>query len=423
MPNNLFVFPASAAAAPPPLVPDIFAATRVVSLIPGEGTDLTIAAAIAALPAAGGLIYVKQGIYQIAASLVPTNKPIAFVGSGAGTVIDLGANVISAFTINFDQRYSFSNLKILGSGIAGQVAFEFNIGGSSGQEVNADAVLVDNIEKTFLIAGTDFPIVHTTMCVFKVANLASSFHWDGAGEWHSTDTLCSHSGFTLRGGIANNPDLFWVNCEAVLSNGCNVNFVQLDRCKFREGTLVIAAQGGVVGDCLFDAILVARFIDIIAGAGSITVAGCQFGSFTSEAIRVASTDCFITGNAGCKLTEVGGATANRFADLVDGSIIIGATTIVTDWNTRFIDTTPVTLDITHRTVLVEADGPMIVNLPPAANAKHRVYTIKKIDNSADVVTIEADGAETIDGAASIPLAAQWEWATVQSNGTAWFRIG
>jgi hypothetical protein len=401
---------------------DIYAATRVVSLIAGDGTDLTIAAAIAALPAAGGSIYIKQGTYPLAASLVPTNKPITLIGAGAGAVIDLGANAISAFLINFDQRYSFSNLKILGSGIAGQTAFEFNIGGSSGQDVTVETVLVDNVEKTFLIAGTDFPLVHTTMCFFKVANLATSRHWDGVGEWHGTDTICTFTGFTHRGGITGNPDLYWVNCEINLTNGGAVNFVQMDRCKFQNGTLVITAQGSLVCDSLFDTtVALARFIDLLAGADSVVISCCEFGAVTSEHIRVASNSNIVAECPGCSVTETGAANANSFSNLAAGTII-GPTTSVNDWNTRDIAASP-TLDITHRTALVDATAAArTITLPTAASAKYRVYTIKKIDASVNVVTIDAAGAETIDGALTVVLTLQWERITIQSNGTAWLRI-
>jgi hypothetical protein len=100
-----------------------------------------------------------------------------FLGSGDGTILSLGANVISAFTINFNQRYTFGRMRILGGGVAGQVAFEFNIGGSSTESVTMSDVTVDNMEKPFLVAGTDFPLVHTTDCFFRVANLATSRHW------------------------------------------------------------------------------------------------------------------------------------------------------------------------------------------------------------------------------------------------------
>lgn len=402
---------------------DIYAATRVVSLIAGDGTDLTIAAAIAALPAAGGSIYIKQGTYPIVASLVPTNKPITFIGAGAGAVIDLGANAISAFLINFDQRYSFSNFKILGSGIAGQTAFEFNIGGSSGQEVTAETVLVDNIEKTFLIAGTDFPIVHTTMCFFRVANIATSRHWDGVGEWHGTDTICYFTGGgAFRGGITGNPDLYWANCEVNLANGGSVNFIQVDRCKFSNGALVIAAQGSLVCDSLFDTnVATARFIDLSVGADFVAIVGCVFGSATSETIRIASNSNIVSACTGCTVTETGAANANTFSDLTAGTII-GSTTSVNDWNTRDIAASP-TLDITHRTALVDATAvARTITLPTAASARYRVYTIKKIDASVNTVTVDGSGAETIDGALTVVLTLQWERITIQSNGTAWFRI-
>lgn len=50
---------------------------------------------------------------------------------------------------------------------------------------------------------------------------------------------------------------------------------------------------------------------------------------------------------------------------------------------------------------------MIVNLPPAYG-NGRLITVKKIDATANTVTITPNGAETIDGAATYVLAAQWK---------------
>jgi len=103
---------------------DIFAATRVVSLIAGDGTDLTVAAAIAALPAEGGRIYVKQGTYALAATNTLPDKPVDIVGSGDGTIFDLGANAIAAFTIpdglTAQRNYSFQHFKVIGTSVANQ---------------------------------------------------------------------------------------------------------------------------------------------------------------------------------------------------------------------------------------------------------------------------------------------------------------
>jgi len=103
---------------------DIYAATRVVSLIAGDGTDLTVAAAILALPAEGGRIYVKQGTYPLTLTNTLPDKPVDIIGSGDGTIFDLGANAISAFTIpnglTAQRAYSFQHFKVIGTSVANQ---------------------------------------------------------------------------------------------------------------------------------------------------------------------------------------------------------------------------------------------------------------------------------------------------------------
>ena len=82
-----------------------------------------------------------------------------------------------------------------------------------------------------------------------------------------------------------------------------------------------------------------------------------------------------------------------------------------------------TLDETYFTVLVNAvGGARTITLPAAASHTHRIYNIKKIDASGNAVTIDGAGAETIDGAATVVIAAQWDSYTIQSNGTGWFII-
>lgn len=106
---------------------DIFAATRVVSLIAGDGTDLTVDAAIAALPAEGGRIYVKQGTYVITTSVTMPDKSVDIVGSGDGTIFSLGNIANTPVFIIPDglterRNYTFSHFKVTsnsrtGSGI------------------------------------------------------------------------------------------------------------------------------------------------------------------------------------------------------------------------------------------------------------------------------------------------------------------
>lgn len=396
-------------------------------MIPGDGTDLTIAAAIAALPAEGGYIYIKQGIYPLAAALVPTNKPIVFLGSGDGTILNLGANVISAFEINFNQRYTFGRMQILGGGLAGQVAFEFNIGGSSTLPVTMSDVTVENMEKPFLVAGTDFPLVHTTDCFFRVANLASSFHWDGPGEWRAENTVCTFTGITPRGGFANNPDLAWVNSEIWLPNGGAVNYVQMSRCRLQNGTLTVAAQGSIIANSVFDTSTpLTRFIDLTVGADAVVIDGCSFVPTTAESVRIASMNCVVTGNSGLTVLEIGAADFNRYDGndpfFATATVIIGPNSLI---NNESVFTTAVNilLNGNSRTVAVNAaGGNRTVTLPPAAEVKWIVYTVIKIDATVNTVTIDPDAGELIDGVLTQVLTTQWQAFRIQSDGTQWLII-
>lgn len=87
-----------------------------------------------------------------------------------------------------------------------------------------------------------------------------------------------------------------------------------------------------------------------------------------------------------------------------------------------------TATLTDHTLLVDAtSGNLTITLPTAASAYNTtsggyVFTVKKIDTSANTVTIKGDGAETIDGVNTQVLSTQWMSYQVQSNGTNWFII-
>lgn len=82
-----------------------------------------------------------------------------------------------------------------------------------------------------------------------------------------------------------------------------------------------------------------------------------------------------------------------------------------------------TLSNAHHTVLVDATAASrTITLPAASGCARRIYIIKKIDASANTVTIDGNASETIDGATTRVLTTQWETVRIQSNGTAWFVI-
>lgn len=63
-----------------------------------------------------------------------------------------------------------------------------------------------------------------------------------------------------------------------------------------------------------------------------------------------------------------------------------------------------------------------VNLPTAVGKSGEVITVKKTDSSVNLITIDGNASETIDGELTLVLTDQNESATLVSNGTNWLKI-
>ncbi|NLR80087.1 hypothetical protein [Chitinophaga eiseniae] len=89
---------------------------------------------------------------------------------------------------------------------------------------------------------------------------------------------------------------------------------------------------------------------------------------------------------------------------------------------------PYTVDATDYTVVVKSGSAVTVNLPTAAGAKGRIYTIKKAafdatNNLTNAVTVKAQAGQFIEDGNSIDIYNDWTFITVQSNGTdTWYII-
>jgi hypothetical protein len=91
-------------------------------------------------------------------------------------------------------------------------------------------------------------------------------------------------------------------------------------------------------------------------------------------------------------------------------------------------TATATLGDSDHTVLVDATaGAVTINLPnpttsSGVHRKRRVYVIKKIDASANAVTVDPAGTQQIDGVTTRQLTAQWAAMRVQEHDAAWYLI-
>ncbi|MFM7167293.1 MAG: hypothetical protein ACKO3T_18790 [Planctomycetaceae bacterium] len=78
---------------------------------------------------------------------------------------------------------------------------------------------------------------------------------------------------------------------------------------------------------------------------------------------------------------------------------------------------------TDSVVLCDATGgALTVTLPSAAGISGRQYSVKRTSGGTNAVTIATQSGETIDGAATRSLAAQYQSATVVSDGANWWVV-
>lgn len=64
-------------------------------------------------------------------------------------------------------------------------------------------------------------------------------------------------------------------------------------------------------------------------------------------------------------------------------------------------------------------GAVTIALPAAASNNGKVLVIKKTDSSGNAVTVDGNASETIDGATTLSLAAQYDTALIICDGSNW----
>lgn len=67
-------------------------------------------------------------------------------------------------------------------------------------------------------------------------------------------------------------------------------------------------------------------------------------------------------------------------------------------------------------------GAVTITLPAAALHSGRVVNVKRMDGSANTLTVDGNAAETIDGSATLLIPTQYESFTLLSDGTGWIII-
>lgn len=154
-----------------------------------------------------------------------------------------------------------------------------------------------------------------------------------------------------------------------------------------------------------------RFTYATSAATSVTMGGDVSGnSATSTVDKIKNTAVVapVANDDFEVLTYVNGSTDLEFRTLPFKQVTKSADYVAT--NDDFV-------------IWVDASAaPRTITLPTAVGNPHKPFVVKKIDATANAVTVDANGAETIDGALTYVMTVQYTSITIVSDNTQWWII-
>ena len=212
----------------------------------------------------------------------------------------------------------------------------------------------------------------------------------------SKGALTGGSGFYIEQGALNNA---FVDCEA------NVNGTSADSC-VRVGS---AASDTLITNMLCESSNLVSNLKLDSGSSNTVVMNLTAMS-DGAAIEDLSGGDYTAINAG--FPEKNTLRKTSITDLK---------TTLMRYDTEFIDTAGLTqLDASHSMHIVNAiNGAITVRLPNAADANGVLMSIKKVDNSDNVVIIDENAGNGPDGK-TLQLGEENDYAMLLSNGAAWY---
>lgn len=374
----------------------------------GDGlTDDTLA--IQQALAAHNAVYVPPGTYLVTAPIT-VGSDQSLYGAGMASVIKANSN--SFVVIELPARRAIvSQLQIQG----GAVGIKLWGRDAECTQNNVTDVLIDQADIGILLDGytdTAKPCYWNNFARVLIERMAThGVHMTltGAGDTpnanrfynvrtYSHGTGTTGSGFYIEHGSLNNS---FVDCES------NVNGATAHSC-FR------------VGPNAYKTLIVNLLTEASDGLPNV-----RLDSGSSETVLINLTAM----SSGYAIDDLSGGDYDAVnAGYPDSNRL--RKTLVTDmkaalmrYDSEYIDT-PGThaLDLSNTVHIVDAyNGAITLTLPAASDATGATITIKKIDNSANIITIEEDGGDGPDGR-DLKLGGEDDYATLYSNGTYWFIV-
>ncbi len=352
-------------------------------------------------------VFVPAGEYLITATISLAARK-SLIGAGQRSVIKCQSNGFNA--IEIPEGYtSIQNLRIEGGAIGiklyGGIAecvqnvvsdvqiFGANTGIQLDGHDDTDKPCYWNNFRNILIEQPITHGVHLTKSGAGDTPNANRFY---AVRVYSKGASTAGSGFYVEHGSLNNS---FIDCEA------NVNGPTADSC-FRLGansnkTLLIN--------------LLCESTDVVPNVK------LDSGSVETILINLSaqSDGAALLDNSGGDYNAINAGYPEK--NTMRKTVISDLKATLMRYDTEFIDTPGTTaIDLSHTVHLVNATGGAItITLPAAPDAVAAEVTIKKVDGTGNIVTVNEDGGDGPDGN-TLLLGGPNDYATMISNGVGWY---
>jgi len=176
-----------------------------------------------------------------------------------------------------------------------------------------------------------------------------------------------------------------------------------------DGVVSVNGQTGVVVLTAANVGAAANTVNVLAGTG-LSGGGALTGNVTLSLTSSSATIGNTTVTLGGTSTSLGNLTLNN---ATTNGLTKALVTKTGNYTATIVDCT----------ILGNAaTGNITITLPTAASVAGRFYVVKKIDSTANTVTVATTSAQTIDGQSSKVLSIQYDGIQVQSDNANWVII-
>lgn len=201
----------------------------------------------------------------------------------------------------------------------------------------------------------------------------------------------------------------------------------------------VEASYGIIGPWVATGLVPAAGtgLSVDVTAGTALIGGyVSFGSFTISGLADNTLNHLYALQDGTNTSNTTGTAPANSVKLGTATTLAGAVTAVDTSTGSGRQTRPTFTGVITRNIQSKSANYTVVNtdsvllgdatggaftftLPTVSGNSGLVLDLKKIDSSANAITVDGSGAETIDGAATFSLTVQWQNLTIIAQSSGW----